>query len=36
MSGVNKFSGEVQGKIHHVIVAEEKSKIIANAKIIDK
>ena len=24
VSGVNKFDGEDQGKIHHVLVAEEK------------
>ena len=24
MSGVNKFAGEGQGKVHHVVFAEEK------------
>ena len=24
MSGVNKFSGEGQGKLHHVVIAKEK------------
>ena len=29
MSGVNNFSGEGQGKINHVIVAEEKIHAIS-------
>ena len=34
MSGVNKFSGEGQGKIHHVVVAENKSSTIYEEKLI--
>ena len=33
MSGVNKFSGEGQGKIHHVVVAENKSSTIPEETI---
>ena len=33
MSGVNKFSGEGQGKIHHIVVSEVSSTI-ANEKTV--
>ena len=34
MSGVNKFAGKCQGKIHHVVVAEEKSNAIVKEKYL--
>ena len=34
MSGVNNFAGEGQGKIHHGVVAEEKSSAIAEEKLV--
>ena len=34
MYGVNKFSGEGQGKIHHVVVADEKSNTIVEEKMV--
>ena len=36
MSGVNNFAGEFQGKIHHVVVAEQTSNAIAKEKSSDK
>ena len=36
VSGVNNFSGEGQGKIHHAVVAEEKSNAIAKEEIGEK
>ena len=35
VSGVNKFAGEGQGKIHPVVVDEEKSNTIVEETIID-
>ena len=34
MSGVKKFSGKVQGEIHHVVISEEKSNAIAEEKLV--
>ena len=34
MTGVNKFSGEFQGIIHHVFVSEEKRSTIAKEKVV--
>ena len=34
MSGVNKFSGEGQGKVHHVLVAEEKVSPLPKKKVV--
>ena len=34
MSGFNKFSGEGQEKIHHVVVAKENSTTIAEEKVV--
>ena len=34
MPGVNKFSGEGQEKLHHVVVYEEKSSIISKEKVV--
>ena len=34
MSGVNKFFGEVQGKIHHVVVSKEKVMPFPKKKIL--
>ena len=34
MSGVHNFSGEVQGKINHVVVAGEKSYSISREKVV--
>ena len=30
----NKFSGKIQGKIHHVVVAKEKNNAIVEEKIL--
>ena len=34
MSGVNKFSGEGQGKIHHVVVTKEKVAPFLKKKVV--
>ena len=34
MSGVNKFSGKGQGKIHHVVVSEEKVMPLTKKKLV--
>ena len=34
VSGVNKFSGEVQVNVHRVVFSEEKSDTIAEEKLV--
>ena len=34
MSGVNKFSGEGQGKVHHAVVSEEKLTPLPKKKVV--
>ena len=36
VSGVNKFAGEDQGKIYHVLITKEKSNTIAEEINSDK
>ena len=35
MSGVNKFAGKCQGKIHHIVIGKEKNNAIVEEKNID-
>ena len=34
MSGFNTFSGEDEGKIHHIVVSEGKRNTIAKEKVV--
>ena len=34
LSGLNNFAGEVQVKIHHVVVAKEKLALLLKKKVV--
>ena len=36
MSRINKFDGEVQGKIHHAVVAEKRCNTLSEEKVVPR